>query len=72
MVHGGWGVPAVLGWTSVPLYGERGGCPHVGTFAPFAASLQRKKTDFCFCARCPKTACHHAEVVRMTLHMYPV
>ena len=34
--------------------------------------LQRKKTDFCFCARCPITACHHAEVVRMTLHMYPV
>ena len=34
--------------------------------------LQRKKTDFSFCARCPITACHHAEVVRMTLHMYPV
>ena len=33
--------------------------------------LQRTKTDFCFCARCPKTACHHAEVVRMTLHMRP-
>ena len=71
MVHGGWGVPAVLGGTSVPLCGERGACPHIGTFAPFAASAE-EKTDFSFCARCPITACHHAEVVRMTLHMYPV
>ena len=34
MVHGGWGVPAVLGGTSVPLCGERGPRPHIGTFAP--------------------------------------
>ena len=42
MVHGGWGVPDVLGGTSVPLCGERGACPHIGTFAPFAASAEEK------------------------------
>ena len=42
MVHGGWGVPAVLAGTSVPLCGERGPCPHIGTFAPFAASAEGK------------------------------
>ena len=46
MVHGGWGVPAVLGGTSVPLCGERGACPHIGTFAPFAASAEEKNGLF--------------------------
>ena len=43
MVHGGWRMPDVLGGTSVPLCGERGGCPHIGTFAQFARGLCKGK-----------------------------
>ena len=42
MVHGGWGVSAGVRGTSVPLCGERGPCPHIGTFAPFAAAAEGK------------------------------
>ena len=42
MVHGGWGVSAGVRVTSVPLCGERGPCPHIGTFAPFAAAAEEK------------------------------
>ena len=42
MVHGGWGVPAVLGGTSVPLCGVRGHRPHIGHFARSAASAEEK------------------------------
>ena len=46
MVHGGWGVPAGVRGTSVPLCGERGPCPHIGTFAPFAASAEEPNGFF--------------------------
>ena len=42
MVHGGWKVSAGVRGASVPLFGERGPCPHIGTFAPFAASAEEK------------------------------
>ena len=72
MVHSGWGLPAVLGETSVPLCGERGPCPHIGTVAPFAASAEGENGLLFLRALSHITACHHAEVVRMTLHMYQV
>ena len=42
MVHGGWGVSAVVRGGRVPLCGERGPGPHIGTFARFAASAEEK------------------------------
>ncbi len=42
MVHGGWGMSAGVRGTSFLLCGERGPCPHIGTFAPFAASAEEK------------------------------
>ena len=42
MVHGGWGMSDGVMGTSFPLCGERGPCPHIGTFAPFAAAAEEK------------------------------
>ena len=42
MVQGGWGVSAVVRGGRVPLCGERGPGPHIGTFARFAASAEEK------------------------------
>ena len=72
VVQGGWGVSAV-GWEGPvsPRVG-RVGLVRIWAILLGPRPLQRKKLHFCFCERCPETAWHHAEVVRVTLHMRPV